>query len=118
MDNEGLFMTAVAASEAAEASVKFVKTFMWLAHDAYSRHELLFKLRPKMHLFHHWGVGPASLQQRPLNPKSYSCWTDEDFVRRVCSICSGCGHLGVRPTLMSRYVGAVMESWLELAKSE
>jgi hypothetical protein len=118
MDGQGLFMNSQAANQASVAISQFVKTFFWLAHDAFTRNELLFKIRPKLHLFHHWGVGPASLRQRPLNPKSYSCWTDEDFVRRICSICSGCGHLGVRPSLMSRYVGAVMESWLELSKAE
>jgi len=109
-------MDSSSAAEASQVAVQFVQTFQWLAHDALTRGELLFKIRPKMHLFHHWGVGPTSLRHRPLNPKSYSCWTDEDFVRRICSICSGCGHLGVRSSLLSRYTGAVMESWLELSK--
>lgn len=111
-------MDSISSSQACQAIVAFVQTFLWLAHDAFSRNELLFKIRPKLHLFHRWGLGPTSLRQRPLNPKSYSCWTDEDFVRRICNICSGCGHLGVRRSLMSRYTGAVMESWLELSNAE
>ena len=117
MDEQGLFMTSDAAKQASDCSCTFVKCFLWLAHDALSKNLLLYKLRPKLHLYHHWGLGPTSLVNVPMNPKSYSCWTDEDFVRRICSICNGCGHLGVVKSLMSRYIAAVIECWLELSKA-
>jgi hypothetical protein len=103
LDDEGLWMRRSAACKAAHHGLTYVKTFLWLSHDAYINNKLWFKLRPKLHLFHHWSIGQTSLVNIPLNPKAYSCWSDEDFVRRVCSVASGVGHVGIVTSMISRY---------------
>ena len=114
LDASGLFMSKRAADVACAAGERFLKCFQWLGHYAYVHNKLLFKVRPKAHLFHHYCRGDLSMSQTCFNPKSYSCWADEDFVRRVCSVANGCGHLGIRKSMITRYLAASTADWLGL----
>ena len=118
LDTQGLFMTSAAAKQAAHDGRMFLLCFGWLAHDAFCAGDRLYKLRPKLHVFHHWAQGSYSLEAVPMNPKAYSCWEDEDFVRRVCAIALGCGHRGIISSLLCRYLASVTELWLGIEETE
>ena len=110
-------MSKLAGEQSCSLILAFLQSYVWLARDSASKGTLGYKVRPKLHVLHHWALGATSLKEVRMNPKAYTCWADEDFVRRICSICSGAGHLGVVKSLMSRYTAAVTEKWLELAAS-
>jgi len=115
LDASGLFMSRQHASVASAAGDRFLKCFQWLGHWSYIHRKLLFKVRPKAHLFQHYCKGPWSMVNTRFNPKSYSCWADEDFVRRVCAVANGCGQLGIRKSMTTRYLAAATGSWLGLS---
>ena len=108
LDEEGLWMKPSAAAAASEAGSKYVRCYIWLAHESATKGVAQYKIRPKLHVFDHMF---HDLPKRPLNPKSYSCFSDEDFVRRVCDIASGCSHLGILWSCVHRYSAAVYTLW-------
>ena len=114
LDASGLFMSKHEANIACAAGERFLKCFQWLGHWSYIHGRMLFKTRPKAHMFHHYCRGDWSMGQTCFNPKSYSCWADEDFVRRVCAVANGCGQLGIRRSLVTRYLAASTADWLGL----
>ena len=100
VDAEGLFMKKQSAREASACGENFVKCYIWLAHSrAGNGDATLFRARPKLHIFHHIAL---NLRTGTFNPKSVSCFSDEDYVRRICSIASGCHHGGIFQKLMRR----------------
>lgn len=113
MDQEGLWMKPEAVQNATASGKAFLQSFLWLAKNAFEQGLLLYKLRPKLHLFHHWIEGDCCLSNIPFNPKAYSCWSDEDFVRRVCAVAQACGHLGIVKSMMTRYLAGAIKTWME-----
>lgn len=100
VDTEGLFMKKQSALEAAFCGENFVKCYIWLAQSkAVNGDATFFRARPKLHIFHHIAL---NLRTGTFNPKSVSCFSDEDYVRRICSIASGCHHGGILQKLMRR----------------
>jgi hypothetical protein len=109
VDEQGLWMTKTEARRAGHLADMFLKCYCWLAHDAASNIELHYQWRPKIHIFHHDFA--IRLPKWRLNPKSTSCFSDEDFVRRICNICSGCHHLGVMVNSLHRYLMSFLADW-------
>ena len=56
----------------------YVQTFLFLAWEAVTSHKLLFRIKPKMHLFVHVMEHP-----RLVNGSFYSTWMDEDFLKKI-----------------------------------
>ena len=108
MDQEGLFMSTPAASETSFMGGCFVQAFVWLAHSAFVDRKSLYRLRPKLHL---WDHEMKRLAVWKLNPKAVSCFSDEDFIGRVCNIATSCSHQGVLHDCVRRYLVATYSSW-------
>ena len=92
VDKEGLFMSADAATETSCVGRCFVQAYIWLAHNAAANDKVMYRIRPKLHLFDH---DVERLYRWRFNPKSVSCFSDEDFVGRMCGIAISCGHQGI-----------------------
>ena len=56
----------------------FVQTYMRLANEAISQHELMFRVKPKTHLFDHLCECRVA-----RNPSVYATWMDEDWLKKI-----------------------------------
>ncbi len=56
----------------------YAQTFICLAWNAVSSHQLLFRVKPKLHMFVHIVEHP-----RRVNASRYSTWMDEDFLKKI-----------------------------------
>lgn len=72
------FLTPAEKNTAATLWNIYASTFLRLAREAVENHKLLWRVRPKMHLIQHLMDWP-----RMVNPSMYSCWMDEDWLRKI-----------------------------------
>ena len=138
---------------------RFLLGYLWLSLDAFCKKSRRYKLRPKQlsctyccllyinlqhnrdaqgsrlnrPRLHTWWHVFTDLQLLPLNPRINSCFGDEDFVRRLCSIDSwliyqrGCSTISIeccyRSAIDPRHPGAMQAlcmcklrsgTWLQL----
>ena len=56
----------------------FTSTFLRMAAAAVQNNELMFRVRPKLHMFLHMTEWP-----RRVNVSRYSCWMDEDWLKKI-----------------------------------
>ena len=59
----------------------FASTYLMLAHNSLQNNELLWRVRPKLHMYWH-----LSLWRRHVNPSKYTCWMDEDWLRKISKV--------------------------------
>ncbi len=108
MDSEGLIMSEQAATRCCFLGKTFLQCYVWLAHNAATLAKPRFRLRPKLHVFHH---EMDRVSRWRLNPKTTACFSDEDFVGRMCNIAQSVGHQGILKSFVSRYVGSTFSVW-------
>jgi len=96
------------ASEVGSAGNDFINGFVWLAHDAYANKQLLYRLMPKLHVLQHEF---ARVGKTGFNLKTMSCFSDEDFVGKVCAVANACHHAGMMKNLIHRVVAASYATW-------
>ena len=108
MDKEGLFMSEQAAMQFSSAGQLFVQAFVWLAHEAASNAAPLYRLRPKLHLFDH---ETRRVSRWRFNPKAVSCFSDEDFIGKMCNIATSCSHQGILTAFVRKYLASVFSTW-------
>ena len=77
----------------------FVQTYMRLANEAISQHELMFRVKPKTHLFDHLCECRVA-----RNPAFYSTWMDEDWLKKIAKT--------MRVTNSKTAQKRVLERWL------
>ena len=58
-----------------------MKLYLKMANKALSQHEMLFRIRPKWHVFCHIYCSP-----RYVNPAMYSTWGDEDVLKHLAKV--------------------------------
>ncbi len=56
----------------------FARTYLCLALNSVQNHELMWRCRPKMHLFIE-----MMLCRRVINPAFYATWLDEDWLKKI-----------------------------------
>lgn len=56
----------------------FVSTYVRLAAESLGRHELMFRIRPKTHMYLH-----ATECKGYRNVSYYSTWMDEDWLKKI-----------------------------------
>lgn len=88
MLESGLWMGGAEAEAAGRAGFHFVQCYGKLVRYFFDQGMCLYNLVPKLHAWHHICLflmdgGPRGFA---LNPLSYSCFQDEDFVGRVSRI--------------------------------
>lgn len=98
-------MSEGASKSASDLAIKFIKCYIWLAHDAAANKYVAYQLRPKLHIFHHIAL---RLNKFNLNPKTLSCFSDEDFVRIVCALAVGGHHHGISTQLIYKFIPSIM----------
>ena len=107
-DCQGLWMQRSVATQVAKSGNDFITGHVWLAHDAYTSKQLLYRLIPKLHVLQHEF---ARVGKYAFNLKTLSCFTDEDFVGNVCDCASACHHAGSMKNLVYRVIGASYATW-------
>ena len=96
------------ADKVSENGIHFIFCFVWLSHDALTRQALQFRLLPKLHILQHefWKV-----KEWRLNLKTFSCFSDEDFVGKVCAMAQTSHHSGTLKNLVFRILAASFACW-------
>ena len=56
----------------------FARTYLGLAWNSVQSHELMWRCRPKMHVFIE-----MMRCRRAVNPSVYATWMDEDWLRKI-----------------------------------
>jgi hypothetical protein len=101
-------MNSGIADKVSENGIHFIFCFVWLSHDALTRQALQFRLLPKLHVLQHesWKV-----KEWRLNLKTLSCFSDEDFVGKVCAMAQSSHHSGTLKNLVFRILAASFACW-------
>ena len=74
----GWFLDAQEKSTVRVLGGIYAQTYICLAWDSVNAHELLFRAKPKLHLYVHIVEHP-----RLVNASFYSTWMDEDYLKKV-----------------------------------
>ena len=80
-----MFLTDAETARIVDLGFLFLQCFVFLADRALKDLRPRWKGRPKLHSFHCETLCRLKSGSR-LNPRFYSCWLDEDFVGRTCSM--------------------------------
>ena len=96
LDNAGTFLTEDEAARALEAGELYIRIYMHLACRSLAAAKPRYYVRPKLHSLACETLSRLRCNSR-FNPRYVSCWTDEDFVGKVCSVSKG----SVHPTTLS-----------------
>ena len=59
----------------------FATTYLRMASTSLQNNELLFRVRPKFHMWWH-----LTMWSRNVNVSRYSCWMDEDWLRKISKV--------------------------------
>lgn len=81
VSNYPVLLSPEQAASLRKTGSSFVALYVRLAAQFLAAGETQFKIRPKLHYFHH-----MQLEQGLLNPKVTSCWNDETFIGNVTSV--------------------------------
>ena len=94
-----MWLSEAAANKAVHAGMLYIQTYVQLAHDCLQKMVPRYKVRPKCHSFHCETVLRIKGGSR-ANPRFFSCFNDEDFVGRSCSV----GKQSVHPVTLAKRV--------------
>ena len=83
----GIFLTSAEANEAHRLGMLYLNTYIFLAELALRENKKFYKIRPKLHLFHHI-ILDMQTRKSLRNPFNDSCWADEDMIGRMMRITS------------------------------
>ena len=107
-------MTSQTAMAVADHGFLFLQAFNKLAGLALARNFPRYQVIPKAHMWAHV-VHSLRLQattgQLVLNPLSFSCQVDEDFVGRVCALSRICHPATVHFRTLQKYKVCMAIRW-------
>jgi hypothetical protein len=87
MFEHDVFLQPEIAERIAEAGLKFLRRWAWLAKEAVARSLSQYLLIPKLHAFHHLMLSdlllPARKGHLAVNPATYGVQQDEDFTGKA-----------------------------------
>ena len=81
-----LWLSVEQAHRAGQASLHFLQCYAKLVEIFYQKKDCKYNLVPKLHNMHHLSLGllgSAFKGNKAINPISYCCFQDEDFIGRV-----------------------------------
>ena len=99
LDSHGLFLSDYAAERVETSGLLYLQCYVRLAESALAMSRPRYKLRPKVHSFHCETLLKLRGGSR-VNPRFHSCFNDEDYVGRCCSV----GKQACHPNTMARRV--------------
>ena len=80
----------------------FVYTYVRLAAEAMGRHELMYRVRPKTHMYHH-----ATECRGLRNPSYYATWMDEDWLKKVSKTMKLTNSKSAQHRVLERWILAI-----------
>lgn len=83
LDAGGMFLTPEEQERAYQLGSRFMEGWVTLGKQALDNKLLLYKQRPKTHLFHHLVIG---CREDSANCRYWGCWDDEDYVGRLSRV--------------------------------
>ena len=104
--SSGLWMPSNTASMIANHGLSFLRVFNKLAAEALLRQVPRYQLVCKLHMFGHLCHSlrlDAAASEWVLNPLSFSCQGDEDFVGRICQIARACHGRTMHERTLQKY---------------
>lgn len=99
LDHSPLWLSDSLAQQVEQIGMLYLQTYMKLAETAMAQSLPRYRLRPKAHAFHCEVLCKLRSGSR-LNPRFHSCFNDEDYVGRCCSV----GRQSCHPNTMARRV--------------
>ena len=111
---QGLWMQPSIARTIARCGFGFLETFNKLATMALARNLPRFQVIPKSHMWAHVVHtlrAEAASEELVLNPISFSCQQDEDFVGRVCALSRVCHPATLHARTLQKYKVAMAVRW-------
>lgn len=104
LDHADMWLSPDEARAAATYGLLFMQCYMGLAAQALAEGACLWKVRPKLHAFHHVLLSLESGTTR-LNPRFVQNFVDEDFIGRMATIWRAPHSHTVALRTLERYVG-------------
>ncbi|CAJ1461478.1 unnamed protein product [Effrenium voratum] len=71
---------------------------------------------PPADMLHTWLHMWLRLRIFPINPKINACFGDEDLVRRICDVASGCHHRGTATNAVRRFLCVAAVHWITVCR--
>ena len=99
LDGAKMWLNEAAADKAVNAGLLYIQAYVALANDCLQKFVPRYKVRPKCHSFHCETVLRIQGGSR-ANPRFFSCFNDEDYVGRTCSV----GKQSVHPLTLAKRV--------------
>ena len=99
LDSCKLFLNDDEADRVVNLGMLYLQTYMRLAERCLAQSIPRYKVRPKIHSFHCETLLKIRAGSR-VNPRFHSCWNDEDYVGRCCTV----GKQACHPSTMARRV--------------
>ena len=81
MYSADFFLTASEKSTLETLGNLFTKIYLKMANKAISEGKMMWRIRPKWHMFCHTYCSP-----RVINPGAYSTWMDEDSLKKLAKV--------------------------------
>jgi hypothetical protein len=108
MEAEGRFMSAEGSARFVRAGEAMLQLYHGLAKDASAKGQLMYGLRPKMHLLSHLCIQVA---HDKLNPRFFHCFKDEDMIGRTVKVASKCHRVTISQRMLQRYMLRLLLRW-------
>ena len=108
ISNADMFMTAQQRASAMSHGEEYLVSYVVLATEKLRAGERLWKVRPKMHSFHHQCLQMATSR---LNPRHMACWADEDYVGRIMAASKAASQRQVAMGTLVRYLATCATQW-------
>ena len=110
LDMAGWMLTEEEANEFVDCGNLFLACYVHLAGDAVRQGMRTFKVRPKLHSFHHI-VLRIETRQSLQNPRFHQNFMDEDFVGRMCKLARSTHQRTVAARSLQRWLLLLAVRW-------
>jgi hypothetical protein len=110
LDMAGWMLTEEEADQFVDSGNLFLACYVHLAADAVRQGRRTFKLRPKLHAFHHI-VLRIETRQSLQNPRFHQNFMDEDFVGRMCKLARSTHQRTVAARSLQRWLLMLAVRW-------
>jgi hypothetical protein len=115
LDACGVTLPPTKAMEAVRAGKVFLRSYQELALHMLASRRKRFKIRPKLHYFHHLLLKMLERARRGLatwNPARWATWLNEDLMGKLGRIARAChGGSNSKTTTMRRYILLISLMW-------
>ena len=113
--NAPSFMSAAEQHQIRTLGAIFIRTYLYLAHEAARSQIYLWRVRPKLHLLDHV---LRCERLSGVNPKLYATWLDEDSLRRYMRINRLTHKRTSHVRVLQRWLLGLPGTWANLSKRE